>query len=62
MCDTQKTEIGMVAYDYHEFYVASSNSMEDVFLCVEMGKSCIQCGNNLHEYQSDRQEKINEVC
>lgn len=51
----------MVAYDYHEFYAASSNSKEDVFLCVEMGKYCIPCENSLQEYQSDGQEKINEV-
>lgn len=57
LCDTQKTGVGMVAYDYHEFYIASSNNMEDVFLCVEMGKYCIQCENNLQEFQSDRQGK-----
>ena len=58
--DSQGTRVTTVIYDYHEFYAASGNSKADAFLCVETGKHYIPYENSLQEYQSDRQEKINE--
>lgn len=59
--DTQGTRAGTVAYNRHEFYVASGNSKSDIFLCAETGRKYIPCENSLQEYQGGRQEKLNKV-
>lgn len=59
--DAQGTRAEIVAYNRHEFYVASGNSKSDIFLCVETGRKYIPCENSLQEYQKDKQEKLNKV-
>lgn len=54
--DAHGTRVGTIAYNRHEFYVASGSSRADRFLCMETGKHYILCENSLQEYQRDRQE------
>lgn len=59
--DVKGTRVGMMPYDYNEFYAASGDSNADIFQCVETGKQYIPCGNMLQEYTKEIQEEKSKM-